>query len=272
METTNDIFGLRGKTALVTGASQGIGAACAEILAQAGAKVMLTDILEEQGRQTADAIRSTGAEAEFRAQDVTDEAQWEATVAATIERFGGLDVLVNNAGIEIVHFITDMPLETWRKVQRVNVEGVFLGTKNAMLAMRPGGPAGKGGSIVNISSLAGMTGTPLFSAYCASKGAVRTFSKAAAAEGGALGIRVNSVHPGFIRTKMGRAAISHIADLAFGGDSGQVEALFTTARCPLGRLGEPRDVAAPVLFLASDLSRYVTAMELIVDGGTFGAS
>ena len=272
MKTVNDIFGLEGKTALVTGAAQGIGAACAEALAREGAKVMLTDILEEQGQQTAAAIRLTGAEAEFLRHDVTDEAQWESTVAATIERFGGLDVVVNNAGIEIVHLIMDLPLETWRKIQKVNVEGVFLGTKHAMLAMRPGGKAGKGGSIINMSSLAGITGSAMFSAYCASKGAVRTFSKAAAAEGGALGIRVNSVHPGFVRTEMGKAAISHYADIAFGGDSAQVEAFFTTTRCPLGRLGEPWDVAAPVLFLASDLSRYVTGTELIVDGGTHGAS
>lgn len=270
MQKTIDLFRLDGKVALVTGAAQGIGAACAEALAQAGAKVMLTDVLEGMGKGTAAAIRSAGYEAEFQVQDVTDEAQWQTTVAATIARFGGLDVLVNNAGIEFVYFVTDTTLDTWRKIQAVNAEGVFLGTKHAMIAMRPGGAAGKGGSIINLSSDAGLMGTPGFSAYCASKGSVRLFSKAAAAEGGAVGIRVNSVHPGFVRTEMGKRAIQGIADMATGGDWNQAETLFTTLRCPLGRLGTTQDVAAGVLYLASDASSYVTASELVIDGGSFG--
>ena len=271
MKTINDLFRLDGKTAIVTGAAQGIGPACAEALAQAGANVVLTDILEEMGRETAEAIRSAGFKAEFLTQDVTDETRWQAVVAHTIERFGGLDVLVNNAGVEFVHFIPDLTLETWRKIQTVNTEGVFLGTKHAMIAMKPGGAAGKGGSIVNLSSDAGLMGTPGFSAYCASKGAVRIFSKAAASEGGAAGIRVNSVHPGMIRTAMGDRAFAGMARIAgLGDDSAQVETLFTTLRCPLGRVGTTREVAAAVLYLASEASSYVTASELVVDGGSFG--
>lgn len=260
-------FELSGKVALVTGAGRGIGAQIARRLAAAGAGVMATDIDGPSAEETAAAIAQAGGTAQSAAQDVTDEAAWEAIIAQTVSQLGGLDVLVNNAGIESMSFVADTSLDTFRRIMAVNVEGVFLGVKHAVRAMRPGGAAGRGGSIINLSSVAGLVGSPGLSAYCASKGAVRLLTKATAVECGALqlGIRVNSVHPGVVRTDMGASVVSGMARLGLVPDAEAAEGLVQTMH-PIG-MSEPDDVAQAVLFLASEASRRTTGAELLVDGG-----
>ncbi len=258
---------LDGKVALVTGAAQGLGAACAEALAQAGARVLLTDVLEEQGRKTAETIAQGGFTAEFAAQDVTDEDQWQATVQRAVEGLGGLDVLVNNAGIEELNWIHEESLENFQRIQRVNVEGVFLGMKHAARVMGPDGPAGQGGSIVNVSSLGSKIGFAGLASYCASKGAVESITRAGAVEFArlGLGIRVNSVHPGFIRTPMVDRGLEGMVRLGYGEDAQAVEQLLETQF--LGGFGEPADVAATVCYLASDAAAHVNGVGLLIDGG-----
>jgi len=259
-------FRMEGKTALVTGAGSGIGAACAEALASAGAMVMITDLREDLAKKSAESIVQKGGRADFARLDVAREEDWDAVASETVKAFGGWDVLVNNAGVEIAKPLTDMSVEEWKFLFGVNVEGVFLGTRSAVRVMRPGGQAGHGGSIINLSSVAGMKGYPGFTAYGASKGAVRQFSRAAAVECGPLNIRVNSLHPGVIRTEMGARAIKGLAEQAFGGDQDTCRS-YLLGMTPLGRLGESPDIASAVLFLASDASRFVTGIELVVDGG-----
>ena len=262
-------FRLDGKVALVTGASRGIGASCAKILAQAGAKVLATDVLEEEGREVVERIRKSGHEAAFEALDVAGEKSWEAGVKAALDRFGGFDILVNNAGVEIVKPILETSLQDWRNLHSVNLDGVFLGLKYAVKAMMPGGPAGRGGSIVNMSSIAGLIGFPFMSAYCSSKGAVRNLSKAVAVECAKMGynIRVNSVHPGFIgTTRMAERFFASVADLFFEGNR-EKAVEYCRGLTPAGHIGNPLDIAAAVLFLSSDASRFITGTELTVDGG-----
>lgn len=260
---------LDGKVALVTGASRGIGASCAKALAQAGAMVLATDVLAEEGRDVVEGIRAGGYEAAFELLDVASEKSWEAGVKAALERYGGFDILVNNAGIEIVKPIMETSFEDWRNLHSVNLDGVFLGLKFAVEAMMPGGPAGRGGSIVNMSSIAGLIGFPFMSAYCSSKGAVRNLSKAVAVECARMGygIRVNSVHPGFIgTTRMAERFFASVAALFFEGDRGKAVE-YCKGLTPAGHIGNPVDIAAAVLFLSSDASRFITGTELTVDGG-----
>lgn len=260
-----------GKVALVTGAAQGIGAACAAGLARAGARVLLTDVLEEQGRKTAEAIAGCGLTAEFAAQDVTDEGQWAATVEHAIERLGGLDVLVNNAGIEELNWIVDESIENFRRILQVNSESVFLGMKHAARAMRPDGPAGRGGVIVNVASLASRLGFAGLASYGASKGAVEAITRCAAVEFAQLGfgIRVNSVHPGFIRTGMVDRGVARMVELGMAEDAQGVEALLA-ARF-VGGFGAPEDVARSVCFLASDAAAHINGAALVIDGGAHAA-
>jgi NAD(P)-dependent dehydrogenase (short-subunit alcohol dehydrogenase family) len=221
---------------------------------------MLTDIQDEPGRQVAAALGPTAA---FLHHDVTDEAAWIMVVARTLELFGGLDVLVNNAGIGIsVPDITAMSLADWRRQQAINVEGVFLGVKHGLAAMRR---QGRGGSIINISSVAGIKGAATLAAYSATKGAVRMFSKAVALECAAArdGVRVNSVHPGIIETPIWNAIIPAAPGVNAPPD---LDAL-SAAAVPLGVKGLPGDIADGVVWLASDASRYVTGSELVIDGG-----
>lgn len=268
MEAPETLYRLDGKVALVTGASRGIGAGCAKALARAGAKVLLTDVLAEEGKKVAEEIRALGGEASFAPLDVTRETDWEAGVGIALKLYKGLDVLVNNAGMEIVKPIVETGIEEWRRLHAVNVEGVFLGVKHAIVAMSPGGAAGKGGSIVNISSVAGMKGYAFISAYCSSKGAVRLFTKAAAVECAklGLGIRVNSIHPGFIVTKMADRLFDTYGALLFAGDKAKAVE-YCTSLTPQGRFGEPADIGAAALFLASDAARFITGIEFPVDGG-----
>lgn len=264
-------FRVDGKVALVTGAARGIGAAIAEALAQAGATVLLTDILVEPGRATAARIVAAGGKAAFMPHDVTDEAQWEAVTASIVGQFGGYDILVNNAGIETAALVSQCTLEDFKRVQDVNVNSVFLGVKHAVRAMSPGGAAGKGGAIVNLSSVAGIIGTAAHVSYHSSKGAVRLLTKAVAIECAALktGIRVNSVHPAIVETAMGGDFIQHYVDLGLAPDLATAQAGIAALH-PMG-FGQPEDVAAAVLYLASDAARWINGSELVVDGGLTAA-
>jgi NAD(P)-dependent dehydrogenase (short-subunit alcohol dehydrogenase family) len=255
---------VQGKVALVTGGASGIGAACAELLAREGASVVVTDVDELRGPEVVAAIKKAGNEAVFLHQDVTSEPRWIEIVAETMKRYGRLDVLVSNAGIGIgVPSITQMSLEDWRRQTAINLDGVFLSVKHCLPAMRKT----RGGSVIMMSSLAGLRGSANLSGYCATKGGVRLFAKAIAMECATFGdgIRVNSVHPGIIDTPIwGKIP----AGAAAGGQNAPIDiderARFVT---PLARAGHAMDIAKGVLYLASDASSYVTGTELVIDGG-----
>lgn len=255
-------FRLDGRVALVTGAARGIGAAVAEAMAEAGAAVVVTDRLEDQGQATVRRIKDQGGKALFVTHDVTMEDQWEAAVAAAQQHFGGLDVLVNNAGVETAALLTECTVEAFRSLMDVNVTGVFLGMKHAARVMQAGA------SIVNLSSVAGMIGTPAHIAYHASKGAVRTMTKAAAVELAKLGtgIRVNSVHPAIVDTEMGSNFVQDFVTLGLAPDYASAEADIKAAHL-LGRFGTPSDIAGAVIYLASDATAWMTGSELVIDGG-----
>ncbi len=255
---------VEGKVALVTGGASGIGAACAEALAREGAAVVLTDIQDDKGRWLAEDLSRAGRTAVYLHHDVTSEDEWIGVLSEVETRFGRLDILVNNAGIGVGSpSITTMTLADWRRQQAINVEGVFLGIKHGLQLMRK---AGHGGSIINMSSVAGLKGAPTLAGYCATKGAVRLLTKAVALECGLMkdGVRVNSVHPGLIETPiwlgivgLNEAGVNAPPDL---------DAMSELA-VPLGVKGVPEDIASGVLWLASEESRYVTGAELVIDGG-----
>ena len=257
---------VKGKVALVTGAASGLGAATAKLLAEEGASVLITDIDEAGGQAATDKLAATGADVAFLAHDVSDEAQWQTVTEFVRSRWGRLDILVNNAGIAMFALVTDLTLADWRKCMAVDLDGVFLGTKWALPIMRESG----GGSIVNISSMAGMVGFANLSAYCAAKGGVRLFTKAVALECAALGdgVRVNSIHPGIIATPI-FDDVDADAGLTVGrlGDDKIDIAELASRSVPMKVPGKPEDVARAVLYLASDASAYVTGTELVIDGG-----
>ncbi len=264
-------FRLDNKVALITGAGRGIGAKCAEVLAKAGAKVVVADILEQEGRTVVSGIRASAGEAVFQRLDVTQEEQWISAIEKTLQTLGGLDVLVNNAGIGPTSLVENTSLEEWRKVMAINLDGVFLGTKHAILTMKPGGRAGKGGSIVNMCSICSMIAMYGSGAYSAAKGGIRMLAKISALECGRqqYGIRVNSVLPGVIRTNMLKDSIPSAVKLGLlpaDADEAAAEALFVTMH-PIGRLGEVLDVAQAVLYLASSASCFLSGAEIVVDGG-----
>ncbi len=251
---------IQDKVAIVTGAALGLGEASARMLAREGAKVVLTDIKDAEGEQAAKTITDAGGQAIYLNHDVADEGAWQRVVASTMERFGRLDVLVNNAGVGLGGPPEEETLERWRRLMSINLDGVFLGTKHAILAMKRVRP--KGGSIINVSSIEGLVGDPNLGAYNASKGGVRLYTKSVAlycAKQG-LGIRVNSIHPGYIWTPM---VESYLRD--HGGVEPGRKAL--DAVHPIGHIGEPDDIAYGVLYLASDESKFVTGTELVIDGG-----
>ncbi len=261
-----DAFLLNGKVCLVTGAGRGIGVTCAEVLADAGAKVVVTDVMEAEGKVVVEGIKRAGGEAIFQRLDVTDEGQWEEVIKKTVEVFGGLDVIVNNAGIEGINLVENITLKQWNQVLAINAGGVFLGTKHGILAMKPGGIAGKGGSIINMCSMCGLIGIATAGAYTASKGAVRLLTKVAAVECCELkyGIRVNSVHPGMILTPLLEEGFKQQAAAGVAATAEEVAAQFVA---PIGRLGSTKDVANAVLYLASEASAFTTGSELVLDGG-----
>jgi NAD(P)-dependent dehydrogenase (short-subunit alcohol dehydrogenase family) len=255
------------RAALVTGGARGIGAAVAEALAGCGAAVLVTDVLEDAGKSIVADICASGGRAEFLVHDVTSEAQWEAATSAMTRQFGGYDILVNNAGIETAALASQCTLEDFKRVQDVNVNGTFLGVKHAVRAMSPGGPAGKGGAIVNLSSVAGITGTAAHIAYHSSKGAVRLLTKGAAIECAALksGIRVNSIHPGIVDTAMGDSFVKDYVDLGIVPDLATAHEVMQSLH-PMG-YGKVEDVACAVLYLASEAARWINGAELVIDGG-----
>ncbi|MBI5941771.1 MAG: glucose 1-dehydrogenase [Caulobacterales bacterium] len=252
---------LEGRVALVTGGARGIGAATAKALAAAGARVVVSDVGD--GTATAEAVGGAWVK-----HDVTVEADWVAAVAFARETFGGLDILVNNAGIFWMKPIVETALEDFRRMQQVNVEGVFLGLKHAIPAIAERAQRWDGGgSIINLSSVAGLVGQAGGLAYNASKGAVRLMTKSAALEcaRGGLKIRVNSVHPGIIDTPMmAQAAAASMAVTGEGANSTRER--FAQAH-PMGRLGRDIDIANAIKFLASDAAAFMTGSEVVVDGG-----
>jgi NAD(P)-dependent dehydrogenase (short-subunit alcohol dehydrogenase family) len=259
---------LDGRVAFVTGGARGIGAAIVSELAQAGAAIFLTDLLDAEGQATAKQVVASGGRARFARHDVTSETGWNETLDLCEKEFGGVDILVNNAGIFFMKPMGETSLADFRRMLSVNVDGVFLGMKTAIprIARRTSRWEG-GGSIVNLSSVAGIVGAPGAIAYNASKGAVRLMTKSAALEcaAGGLKIRVNSVHPGVIETKMGQQVIDEAASM-MGGGTNDVGAAFV-AMHPIGRFGQPSEVARAIAFLASDAASYMTGSELVVDGG-----
>lgn len=243
---------LENKVALISGGARGMGAVEAKLFAEEGAKVIIGDMLEEEGRKVEAEINEAGGECVFVSLDVSSEEAWQNAVNEAVSRYGKLDILVNNAGIYRAHNVEETTSDEWDQVMDINAKGVFLGTKHAIPAMRDAG----GGSIVNISSVAGLVGSRATSAYNASKGAVRLLTKSTAIQYASDGIRANSVHPGTIETPMTEG---FLADPSMRQDR--------MDRTPIGRLGKPEDVAYGALFLASDEASFMTGSELVIDGG-----
>ena len=254
---------LEGRHALVTGGAQGLGAGMAQALSAAGAKVMIGDLQEDLARETAESIGALSTRL-----DVTDESSWERAIVTTIEQLGGFDILVNNAGIEISGLIVDIDANDLKKMLEVNVLGTALGSKHGLRAMRPDGPAGNGGAIVNVSSVAATIAFPGIAGYSSTKSAVDRLTRVAAFEAGKLGfgVRVNCVYPGLVPTEMGqRLAVDMAALGLFPSPEAAVGAVVE--QTPLGRLGAVDDMADAVVFLASDQARFITGIGLPVDGG-----
>ncbi len=249
---------VEGKFAMITGAGLGLGRASALLLAREGATLVVTDISAEHGAETVRLIRDAGGAADFLEHDVRHPDQWSLVMAEVEQRHGRLDVLVNNAGIAPIGTIESADMEQWRLTMAVNADGVFLGCKHAVALMKKH----RHGSIINMSSIDGIIGEADLAAYCASKGAVRTLTKAVAVHCAEqkYGIRCTSIHPGYIWTPQTEAYLRGLGRL----DDERAKAL---SRHPIGFLGEPNDIAFMVLYLASDESKFVTGAEMVVDGG-----
>ena len=252
---------LAGKGAIVTGGASGIGEACSETLAREGASVLITDIDDLRGKDVVARISKAGGKAHYLNHDVRDEASWPGVIADAEKRFGRLDIMVANAGISIMAPIATMTLADWQKQQAINLDGVFLSIKHAIPALKKQG----GGSIVLMSSVAGLRGAPGLAAYSATKGGVRLLAKSVALEHAADNIRCNSVHPGIIATPIWEK-------IPTGAQGNRSNAPIdprerAAATVPLPRVGEAQDIANGVLFLCTDLANYMTGQELVIDGG-----
>ncbi|QVN19668.1 SDR family NAD(P)-dependent oxidoreductase [Burkholderia pyrrocinia] len=259
---------LDGRKALVTGGARGIGAAVAQALAQAGAAVMIGDVLADLAAQTARGIAQTGARAGTVALDVSDDAQWARAVGSVVDELGGFDILINNAGVEITSLVADLQTADLRRMCDINIVGVGLGLKHAFRAMRPGGAAGRGGAIVNVSSVAATIAFPAIAGYSATKSAVDRLTRVAAMEAGKLGygIRVNCVYPGLTPTEMGMKLATDIVTNRLAPDvEGAVAAVVE--QTPLGRLATVDEIADAIVFLCSDDARFITGAGMPVDGG-----
>lgn len=250
-----------GKIALVTGGASGVGAASARLLAREGATVVLADLNAIAGKGVLADIEAAGGTALYLHLDVAREDDWISAMAVIMERFGRLNIVVNSAGLGIVRsFPTDTTLDDWRQLMSVNLDGVFLGTKHALAAMRDSDPVN--GLIINISSIMGLIGMPDIAAYNASKGGVRLYSKSVALSCAErqLNVLVNTIHPGFIDTPLLRTAMARFEDPK------EASRVYNALQ-PVGHLGTPDDIAYGVLYLASDESKFVTGAELVIDGG-----
>ncbi len=243
---------LNNKAVLISGGARGMGSVEAKLFCSEGASVIIGDILEDEGRKIEAEINESGGVCIFVRLDVTSEEDWDSAVNLAVERFGKLDILINNAGIFPMESIEETTVESWDKVMDVNAKGVFLGTKAAIPAMRTSG----GGSIINLSSIAGLVGSAYSASYNATKGAVRLLTKSTAIQYAKDGIRANSIHPGLVDTLMASELLSD-PDL-------QVKRLAST---PMGRTGTAEEIAYGALFLASDESSFMTGSELVIDGG-----
>ncbi len=257
-------YDLSGRKALVTGAAQGLGEGMAKALAEAGARVVLADVQSS----VSDTAKALGEQHGSVQMDVTDESSWESAIGSTIEQLGGLDILVNNAGIEITSLISEVDAADVRRMLEVNVLGTTLGLKHGLRAMRPNGPAGSGGSIINVASVAATIAFPGISVYSATKSAVDRLTRVAAFESGKLGygVRVNCIYPGLVPTAMGVGLAEDVTSIGlFPSTEAAVGAVVE--QTPAGRLGTVEDMADAVVFLASDASRFITGAGLPVDGG-----
>jgi len=261
---------LDGKVALISGAARGIGAETARLMAEAGAKVAIGDVLDERGLETARAIEGAGSAAIYTRLDVTREEDWTTAVGAVTSRFGGLDILVNNAGVFLGMSLEEATLSDWQRLCAVNLTGVFLGTKLALPALRESGQKSPHGSvIVNLSSVAGLVGSPSDPLYSMTKGGVALFTKSAALEFTRKGyrIRVNSMHPGTIETEMGDQVLA-VRARNLGTNDLEPARQMSLARIPIGRMGTVADIARGIVFLASDDAAFMTGAGLVIDGGT----
>jgi NAD(P)-dependent dehydrogenase (short-subunit alcohol dehydrogenase family) len=255
---------VEGKICCITGAANGIGRCAALTLAREGASVAATDLQADRGVGLVAEIEEAGGRARFIEHDVTSEDAWVSVIEQIRSAYGRLDVLVNNAGIGLSGPVVDMSLADWRRQTAVNLDGVFLGVKHALPLMRQSG----GGSIINVSSIAGIKASANVSGYCATKGAVRLFTKSVALECAAAkdGVRVNSLHPGIVETAIWDSLIGTGPEGSNARPRGPTLAAFTAQAVPLGRPGLPEEVAAGILWLASDESSYVSGTELVIDG------
>ena len=257
---------LDGKVALISGGARGIGAATANLMVEAGAKVVIGDVLESQGRETAKAL---GDDAAFIRLDVTAEEDWVAAVALAEEKFGGLDILVNNAGLFLGRDFEDVSLDDWNRMAGVNMTGVWLGTKVAAAALaKRGKDSPQGSAIVNTASVAGLVGSELDPLYSMTKGGVTLFTKSTALNFARkkYRIRVNSIHPGVIETDMGAQTFVSRAEQSGTNDIEKSREIALSGH-PIGRLGTPRDIANGIVFLASDDAGFMTGSAMVVDGG-----
>ena len=256
---------LTGRKALVTGAAQGLGEGMAHALAAAGAKVVVADVQDDLGTKVAESL---GEGHGFVHLDVTDDGGWEAAAARAVEVLGGLDIVVNNAGVEITSLFVDIDAAAVRKQLEINLLGTTLGIKHAFRTMRPGGAAGNGGVVINVASVAATIAFPGIGVYSATKSGVDRLTRVAAMEAGKLGygVRVNCIYPGLVPTAMGAGLANDVARIGlFGSPEEAVGAVVELT--PSGRLGEVSDMADAVVFLASDAARFVNGAGLPVDGG-----